>query len=134
MPAVPLRPAGQLPNAIALLEAAQAALHYGEPAVGALLAAAQELLSLLKLGERGEREEAASAARPLAVPCSGRAGTATAAAAAAAAAVAPLAGLQPNRRHAPPHLPLPAQQQRAATAPPGAWTFARTLRWGRASA
>lgn len=47
----PPRPAGQLPNAIALLEAAQAALHYGEPAVGALLAAAQELLSLLKLGE-----------------------------------------------------------------------------------
>lgn len=42
--------AGLLPNAVALLEAAQAALHYGEPSVGALLAAAQELLSLIKLG------------------------------------------------------------------------------------
>lgn len=41
---------GQLPNAVALLEAAQAALHYGEPSIGTLLATAQELLSLLKLG------------------------------------------------------------------------------------
>lgn len=43
---------GLLPNAITLLEAAQSALHYSEPGVGALLAAAQELLSLIKLGER----------------------------------------------------------------------------------
>ncbi|PRW56208.1 MAG2-interacting 2 [Chlorella sorokiniana] len=40
---------GLLPNAIALLEAAQSALHYSEPSVGALLASAQELLSLVKL-------------------------------------------------------------------------------------
>lgn len=43
-------PAGQLPNALALLEAGAAALHYGQPSVSALLALGQELLSLIKLG------------------------------------------------------------------------------------
>ena len=47
---MPRPPAGQLPNAVALLEAAQAALHYGEQSISTLLAAAQELLSLVKLG------------------------------------------------------------------------------------
>ena len=45
-----VRPAGQLGNAIALLEAGAAALHYSEPSVAALLGLAQELLSLVKLG------------------------------------------------------------------------------------
>ena len=43
--------AGLLPTAIALLEAGQAALHFGEPSVNQLLAAAQELLGLVQLGE-----------------------------------------------------------------------------------
>jgi hypothetical protein len=43
--------AGQLPNAAALLEAGQAALHYGQPSIAALLGTAQELLSLAKLGK-----------------------------------------------------------------------------------
>lgn len=43
-------PAGQLPNALALLEAGAAALHYGQPSIGALLALGQELLPLIKLG------------------------------------------------------------------------------------
>ena len=46
---------GLLPTAIALLEAGQAALHFGEPSVNQLLAAAQELLGLVKLGEPRSR-------------------------------------------------------------------------------
>lgn len=60
--------AGQLAHAVALLEAAQGALHYGEPSVSALLAAAQELLSLVKLGEGAMqalcRLHAAACSRP----------------------------------------------------------------------
>jgi hypothetical protein len=42
--------AGQLPYAVALLEACQAALHFGEAGIASLLASAQQLLSLVKLG------------------------------------------------------------------------------------
>ncbi|KAL4457607.1 hypothetical protein ABPG75_012472 [Micractinium tetrahymenae] len=40
---------GQLPNALALLEAGGATLHYGQPSISALLVLGQELLSLIKL-------------------------------------------------------------------------------------
>jgi hypothetical protein len=48
----PAPPAGQLPFALSLLDAAHVALHHGEASVSRLLGTAQELLSLLKLGEQ----------------------------------------------------------------------------------
>ena len=52
---------GQLPNAAALLEAGQAALHYGQPSVSALLGTAHEVLSLVKLGKPGANSHSSNA-------------------------------------------------------------------------